>query len=114
MGALRVVIVVGGHHIAMQIVAVVVVVMVYRETFRYRTTEGFDKGGIVGDIRRIPAAADVLVQADNLVGGGHDQMQIMGDHDHTAVQFVPQATDQLIERGLAIDVHALGRFVQNQ
>ncbi len=56
----------------------------------------------------------MLVQAQYLVGFGHDQMQVVGDHQHRAVQLMAQLVDKIVERNLAIDVDALGRLIQHQ
>src|SRR5690554_3284350 len=74
-----------GNNVAVQVMLVVMVMMIHRQRFRYLVAEGFDKGRVVGNIRRIAAAADMLVQADHLVGGSHHQVQVVRDHDDAAV-----------------------------
>ncbi len=68
----------------------------------------------MGNVRGKAAAADVLVQADDLVGGSHDQVQVMGDHDDPAPELIPQCPDQFVQRRLPVDVDSLGRLVQHQ
>jgi hypothetical protein len=55
-----------------------------------------------------------MVQTQHFVGFRHHQMQVMGDHQHGAVQFAAQLVDQIIKRDLTIDVHALGWLIQHQ
>src|SRR5680860_1619522 len=82
------------NHVAMQVMAVVVMMVVHRQGIRHRAPEGFNKSRIMRDIRRISAAAYMLVQADNLIGCGHDQMQIMGCLLYTS----PSPRDGLLSR----------------
>jgi hypothetical protein len=101
-------------HIAVQIVTVVVVVVINRKTFGHWPAKGFDKRRIVGNVRRVATATDMLIQTDNFVGRSHYQMQIVGDHQHAAVELVPKIANQIVQGRLAINVYALRRFVQHQ
>ena len=56
----------------------------------------------------------MLVQAQDFVGFGHHQMQVVRYHQHCAVQFMAQLVDKIVKRHLAIDVNTLGRFIQHQ
>lgn len=49
-----------------------------------------------------------------MIGGGHDQMQVMRDHEHGTAALVPGAGDQGVKLFLTGDVHALRGFVQHQ
>ena len=54
------------------------------------------------------------VQAENPVGGGHHHVQVMGDQENAAMQFVANAADQVIKRDLAGKVDALDRLVEHK
>ncbi|MNF93031.1 hypothetical protein D3C84_756910 [compost metagenome] len=58
--------------------------------------------------------AYVTIEANHLVRGAHHQMQIVGDHQHTATMTVTQAGDQAVQLGLAGHVDTLYRFVEYQ
>ena len=74
-----------------------------------------------GEIARIvahrlgrAAAADMAVEADDAVGGGHDQMQVVADHEDAAALLLADAVDQPEEGGLALVVDAGGRLVEHE
>ena len=74
-----------------------------------------------GEIGRVPAdrlgvagAADVAVQADNLVGRRHDQVEIVGHHEHAAAAPAPDLGDKLEQLGLTGHIDALDRLVEDQ
>src|SRR6266851_307500 len=71
-------------------------------------------GGVASHRIGMPAAADMVVEADHAVGGGHHQMQIVRDQQHAAAARVADAADEREELGLAGDVDALDRLVQHQ
>jgi len=56
----------------------------------------------------------VAIEADHLVGAGHHQVQIVGDHQHGAVEFGGELADEGVELDLPRDVYSLDRFVQHQ
>ncbi|MNG17495.1 hypothetical protein D3C84_1014870 [compost metagenome] len=58
--------------------------------------------------------ADVTVEADHLIGGAHDQMQIVGHHQHAAAVTITQSGDQAVQLGLPRHVDALYRLVEHQ
>src|SRR5690554_1486378 len=103
-----------GHNVTVQVMAMVVVVVIDRQRFSHLVAKGLNKRGVVRNIRRVAAATHVLVQADDLVGGRHDQVQVVGNHDHAAIELIPQLADQVIQGRLAVDIDALGGFIQHQ
>jgi len=100
-------------HRAVQIVGVVVMVVINRQALCV-FSEKLDKCRIAADLLGVAGAADMAIQANDLVGGAHHQVQIVGNHQHTAAVTVSQAGDQAIEFSLAGHVHALYRFVEHQ
>ena len=60
------------------------------------------------------SAADMTVQAEHRVGGGHHHVQVVRDHQHRAAVSCAYRADQRIELGLPGDVHALHGFVEQQ
>lgn len=80
-------------HISVKVVPMVVMVVIDRNRFGDLMSEGFNKRRVVGNIGGIAAAADMLIQANDLVGRGHDQMEIVGDHEHAAVKLVSELPD---------------------
>jgi len=69
---------------------------------------------VAGNHRRGPTAADVTVQAQNPIGSCHHQVEIMGDHQDTAITLITNLTDQLIEFHLTMDIDPLYRLIKNQ
>ena len=67
-----------------------------------------------GDVFRLPLAANMAVEADHPVRGGHDHVQFMADHQHRAAEFGPYGCDLLVKGGRAGLIKALGGFIQNQ
>jgi len=96
-----------------QIVTVVMVV-VNRQLLRALVTEHGDKFGMGGDNFRRAGAANMLVKTQHFIGFGHHQMQVMGNHQHTAAQGMANLINKIIQRHLAGHIYALGRFIQHQ
>lgn len=92
----------------------VVMVGVDRQHLLLRSAEQAGKLGVARHALRFAVTADVAIEADHLVGAGHHQMQIVGDHQHGAVELGGQLADEGVELDLAVDVHPLHRFVQHQ
>ena len=65
-------------------------------------------------IGRCAVTADMAIQADHTVSLRHDNVKIMGNQHHTAIQPVADVLDQLVERNLAVEVDALNWFVENK
>ena len=96
------------------VMPVVMVVPIKRQGTAGAGAEQLAIGGCGADDLRRAFAADVAVQADHPVGGGHDDMQLVADHQHRTVQVAPDAVDQLIEACGTGLVEALRRLVQDQ
>src|SRR6185437_1962239 len=95
------------------IVGMVVVVGVDGEAVDRRAEERAI-GGIAAHRVGMATAADVMIEADDAVGGGHHQMQVVRYQQHAAAPRVTQAPDEGEELGLAGDVDALHRLVEHQ
>ena len=62
---------------------------------------------------RLAGTADMAVEADDLVGGGHDHVQIMADHQDAAAALITNGLDEFVERQLACVVHTGDGLVQH-
>ena len=98
---------------AMQVVGVVMMVMVDRQRARI-LAEKLDEGRITADLLGMARAADMVVEADNLVGRAHDQVEIMGHHQYAATVALAQAGDEAVKLGLPGHVDALNRLVEHK
>ena len=56
----------------------------------------------------------MAIQADHFVGGGHDQMQVVGHHQYRTTEFIPQLRYQAVQLQLALYINPLYRFVEYQ
>ena len=92
----------------------VVMVGIDRQHLPLRSPEQAGKFRVAGHALRLAVAADVAIEADHLVSAGHHQVQIVGDHQHGAVELGGQLADEGIELDLARDIYPLHRFVQHQ
>ncbi len=92
----------------------VVMVGVDRQHLLLWSTEQAGKFGVAGHALRFAVTADVAVEADHLVGAGHHQVQIVGNHQHGIVELGGQLADEGVELDLAVDIHPLHRLVQHQ
>ena len=81
-------------HRTMQVMGMVVMVVINRQALCVFAKQ-LDKGRVAAHLLRMPGTADVAVEAHHLIGGAHDQMQIVGHHQHAAAMTVAQAGDQL-------------------
>ena len=60
-----------------QIMTVIVMVSINGQRFCLTTAKQCQVGRVIADVFRLAMAADVLVQANNFIGCGHHQMQIV-------------------------------------
>ena len=97
----------------MQVMGVVMMVMINRQALCV-FAEQFDESRVIADLFRVARTADMAIEADHLVGGAHDQMQIVGHHQHATAMAVAQAGNQAVQLGLASDIDALYRLVKHQ
>ena len=100
--------------LAARLVHMVVLVVIDRQALGVLLPEHLDKGRMLAHHRGMAAAADMLIEAYHAVGRGHDEMEIVGDHQHRAVIARADAGDEVVERGLPGYVHALDRLVEHQ
>jgi len=97
----------------MQIMGVVVMVVINRQALCV-LSEQLDESRIAADLLGMAGTADVTIEADHLIGGAHDQMQIVGNHQHAATVTITQTGDKAIEFGLPGYVDALHRLIKHQ
>src|SRR5579864_7940099 len=81
-----------GLDLAGDVMAVIMRMGVEREALD-RGAEKRAVGGIARHRLRVPAAADMVIEADDAVGGGHHQMEIVRHQQHAAAMLVAQAAD---------------------
>ena len=106
--------IVGASDLAVRQMLMIMPVLIQRECRRCLVTEQ-DPEFVAGcNIGRCAVAADMAVQADHTVGLRHDNVKVMGNQHHTAIQPVADILDQFVERNLAIVIDALNRFVENE
>ena len=55
----------------------------------------------------------MMIQAHNLIGSRHDQMQIMGNHEYTTSVLIPDFTNELIQFRLSCQINALDRLIED-
>jgi hypothetical protein len=103
-----------GHHVAAGVVIMVMMMVIYGQGAHYLFAEQLDIAGIVGHGFRVPGTTDMMIEADNLVRVSHDQMQIMGYHQHATPPAVADAGNEPVEIRLPGHVDALGGFIQDQ
>ena len=103
-----------GNDLAVRAVGMVVVVLIDGQGLDRPRSEQSAVLWIGGHGLRRAGATHVAVQAQDTVGFRHDEMQVVGDEQDSAAQFVADVADQFIERDLAREVDALHRFVQDQ
>src|SRR3954454_9037369 len=71
-------------------------------------------GGVARHRARRAAAADVAVEADDAVGGGHDEVEVVADQENAAAARAADTGDEVVELGLAAAVDALDRLVEDE
>ena len=59
-------------------------------------------------------AAQMLIQAQYLVGLRHDQVQIVRHQQYRTLQLIAQFTDQLVHAYLTTHINAGGRLIEHQ
>src|SRR5580658_1913819 len=96
-----------------RVVAVVVAMSVKREGVDGHAEQGAI-GGIAAHRLGMAAAADMVIEADDAVGRGHHQMEIMRDQQDPAPRLIADAADQREELRLPGDVDALRRLVERE
>ena len=101
-------------HAAVDVVLMVVMVGINGKGLGFLLPEQCKIRRIDADLFRATVTADVMIETDHLIRGGHYQVQIVGDHQYTAVVAIANFVDELIKLGLPCYVHTLGRLVQHQ
>ena len=72
----------------------VMMVGVDRQHLLFRAPEQAGKFGMARHAFRFTVTADVTIETDHLMGAGHHQMQVVGDHQHGAVELGRQLADE--------------------
>jgi hypothetical protein len=63
--------------IAMDIMLVAMVMIIKCQSTRLCRAEQFEKRRVVTDMLGVARTADMVIEADDMVGRGHHQMQVM-------------------------------------
>jgi hypothetical protein len=95
-------------------VPVIVMMGVDSECLGNLATEQGDELGILDYRTRLSGATNMVIQANHLIGGGHNDMQIVRYQQHTAIVMLAQVTDQPIELRLTGKVDPRQRLIQHQ
>ena len=62
----------------------------------------------------LAVATDMVIEANDLVGGGHHQVKVVRDHKYTAALAIAYIADETIELRLPTKIYALRRFVKDE
>ena len=81
---------------ALQVMAMVVFMVIDGQSGGVATEEA-SVFRVFADGLRLSVAANVTVEAKNLVGCRHHQMQVVGDHQNATGKLLRDAADELIE-----------------
>jgi hypothetical protein len=104
----------GLDDIAVDIMIMIVVVGIDSQVISHPATEEFEVSRMLADALGMTRTADMTVEAQNLVGRCHDEMQVMRDHEYAAVVAVPDSPDECVEFRLPCHIDALYRLVENK
>jgi len=72
------------------------------------------KRGIIAHGMRMSGTADMMIQANDMVGRRHYEMKIMRDHEDAGSMLFTDIGYQVIQHGLSGNVDALRGFVKHQ
>ena len=95
-------------------VGVIVVMGVGGQALQRAGAEHAGVFGSAGHLARRALAADVGVDADDVAGAVHDEVQIVGNQQHAAIQAGADVFYQLVKGRLAREVHPLHGLVKHQ
>ena len=82
------------HYLPVHIVLVIMVVRVERNLRADLFAEQLQKCGVGAHYLRFARATDVPIQAQHGIGGGHHQVQIVGNHQHRTAMTMAHRVDQ--------------------
>ena len=74
-----------GNNIAVRIMLVIVMMRINCYLWLWCIAEQRQVSWIAGHLFRVAVTAHMLVQAHDSIGGGHDQVQIVGYQQHAAL-----------------------------
>ncbi len=69
---------------------------------------------VFGDLLRRAWAADVPVDAEDSVGSGHDDMQVVADQQDAAAGRLHRLGDQIVKLQFAREIDVLHRLIKHQ
>ena len=76
--------------------------------------EKLEESRVITHLLRLSMTANMMIQADDLIGSRHHQVQIMRDHQHTTVTFATNISNELVELSLSRDIDSLCRLIEYQ
>ena len=85
-----------------------------RDLIGHPWAEQSDEGGVAHHGGCVALAANMPIEADDMIGRRHDDVKVVTDQQDGRAEFRSHTGDQLVERGLAGDVDPGKRFIEHQ
>jgi hypothetical protein len=102
------------HDAAFRVMCVIVAVGVDGQVFCDARAEERNEGRIPHNCLRLAATANVMIEADDFVGLGHDDVEVVTDQEDTATKTIAQLADQMIKVRLARDVDTRHGLIEHE
>jgi hypothetical protein len=109
-----VIIVIVGDDVTMGIVFVVMIMVIDAQLCGDTLPKQGNKCRMARDCLGTPGTANMLVQANDVIGRSHHHVQVVGNHQDTAPSMIPDFPDQGIQFSLTTYINPLHRFIENQ
>ena len=103
-----------GYDVAVDVMFVIMVMVIDAQLGCHRFTKQGNEFRMPGNRLGMTGATDMLVQANDMISRRHHHMQVVRHHQHPAASMIPDPPDQGVQFGLAAQINALNRLVQNQ
>jgi len=103
-----------GNRLAGELVGVIVVMLVKGKSPGRLCPEQSLIFGMLGNRDRFARTADVAVEADDPIAGGHDHVQVVADEHHGKAPVGAQPGNEFVKRGFAHVVDTANGFVENE
>ena len=92
--------------------AMVMIMPIDSQCLRHVRTEQGKELRICCHRARVAGAANMMIEADNCVGGRHHHVEVVRYQQHAATITITQHRDQAIELGLAGDIDTGQRLIE--
>ncbi len=103
--------------VVMMLMGFVVMIMVMgvgRDHAGRRGTKELGEFRILLDFLRPAFAADMAIEADDMIAFGHHHVQVMAHHENAAAMAFANAGNQFIEFHFTEEIDGLDRLIENQ